>query len=51
VTNTHATTQKYAKPAPGVGECWIAPMIASLEKKPANPGMPADAIAPISIVQ
>jgi hypothetical protein len=51
VTNTHSSTHRYAKPAPGVAEWCTASMIASLEKKPLKPGMPAEAIAPISIVQ
>ena len=45
MTNTHDSTQSQAKVAPGVGEWCTASMIASLEKKPAKPGMPADAIA------
>ena len=35
----------------GVADCRTASMIASLEKNPANPGMPADEIAPSSSVQ
>ena len=49
--NTVIRTQAYANPAPAVGERCTASMIASFEKKPAKPGIPAPEIAPISMVQ
>ena len=51
VTKTQVSTQKYANDAPGTFERCTASMIASLEKKPAKPGMPALEMAPISTVQ
>src|SRR5687767_1725562 len=51
VTNTQESTASQANTCPGVLEWRTASMIASLEKKPASPGMPAEEMAPMRSVQ
>ena len=50
VTKTPASTQTQANPAPGSVEWRTASMSDSLEKKPANPGVPIRARVPMSEV-